>query len=39
MRVPRETAHIVQAELGNDVGLIGAGTLVYAKLANRSEMS
>ncbi len=32
MTVPRETVHIVQAQLGNDVGLIGAGTLVYSKL-------
>jgi len=37
MAVPREAAHIVQAELGNDVGLIGAGTLVYSKLANEAS--
>jgi len=37
MTVPRETAHIVQAELGNDVGLIGAGTLVYSKLAKEAR--
>ena len=29
MRVPRESARIVLAELGSDVGLIGAGALVY----------
>jgi hypothetical protein len=34
-----ETVHIVEAELGNDVGLIGAGTVVYSKSANRSGKS
>ncbi len=29
MQVPRETVRIVMAELGNDVGLIGAGALLY----------
>jgi glucokinase len=29
MRVPRETVRIVPAKLGNDVGLIGAGALIY----------
>ncbi len=29
MNVPRETVRIVLAKLGNDVGLIGAGALIY----------
>jgi len=29
MRVPREAVRIVTAKLGNDVGLIGAGALIY----------
>jgi glucokinase len=29
MRVPREAAHIVLAELGLNVGLVGAGALIY----------
>ena len=29
MRVPREAVRIVTAQLGNDVGLIGAGALIY----------
>src|SRR6266487_929939 len=29
MQVPREAARIVMAELGSDVGLIGAGALIY----------
>ncbi len=29
MRVPREAVRIVPAKLGNDVGLIGAGALIY----------
>ncbi len=32
MRVPRETVRIVTAKLGNDVGLIGAGALIYYNL-------
>ena len=32
MRVPREAARIVMAELGSDVGLIGAGALHYYNL-------
>ena len=30
MRVARESVRIVPAALGDDVGLIGAGSLVYA---------
>jgi glucokinase len=33
MRVPRETVRIVQAQLGTDVGLIGAGALIYSNLS------
>ncbi|HEY4034346.1 MAG TPA: ROK family protein [Ktedonobacteraceae bacterium] len=33
MKVPREAVRIVQAQLGTDVGLIGAGALIYC---NRS---
>ena len=29
MQVPREAIRIVMAELGSDVGLIGAGALIY----------
>ena len=29
MRVPREAAHIVLAQLGHNVGLVGAGALIY----------
>ncbi len=29
MAVPRKAAQIVQAELGHDVGLVGAGALIY----------
>ncbi|GAC1431526.1 MAG: ROK family protein [Ktedonobacteraceae bacterium] len=29
MLVPRKAAHIVLAELGHDVGLVGAGALIY----------
>lgn len=29
MKVPREAAHIVLAQLGHNVGLIGAGALIY----------
>ncbi len=29
MMVPRKAAHIVLAELGHDVGLVGAGALIY----------
>ncbi|HLZ59730.1 MAG TPA: ROK family protein [Ktedonosporobacter sp.] len=31
MRIPREAARIVLAELGADVGLVGAGSLIYHK--------
>lgn len=31
MRVPRESARIALAQLGSDVGLVGAGTLVHYK--------
>jgi glucokinase len=31
MRVPREAVRIVMAQLGNDVGLVGAGALIYYK--------
>lgn len=30
MKVPREAVRIVQAQLGTDVGLIGAGALIYS---------
>jgi hypothetical protein len=36
MTVPREAVQIVQAELGNDVGLVGAGTLAYANLTQET---
>jgi len=29
MKVPREAVRIVQAQLGDNVGLIGAGALIY----------
>jgi len=29
MQVPREAVRIVQAQLGENVGLIGAGALIY----------
>ena len=29
MQVPRESVRIVLAELGSDVGLVGAGALIY----------
>ncbi|MFL5664170.1 MAG: ROK family protein, partial [Ktedonobacteraceae bacterium] len=32
MKAPREAVQIVQAQLGADVGLIGAGALVYSQL-------
>ncbi len=38
MAVPRDCARIVLAELGNDVGLIGAGALVYSHLKPGKQM-
>ncbi len=29
MKVPREAVRIVLAQLGSDVGLVGAGALIY----------
>ncbi len=29
MRIPREAAHVVLAQLGHNVGLVGAGALIY----------
>ena len=29
MKFPRESVRIVQAQLGHNVGLIGAGALIY----------
>jgi glucokinase len=37
MRVPRDSARIVLAELGEDVGLVGAGALIYYNEARMQE--
>jgi glucokinase len=33
MKVPRDAVRIVQAQLGTDAGLIGAGALIYSSMA------